>query len=118
VADELDRVKWHEFERARADFGHGRSQATRILLIDDDSVAANEHGASQNGAKVLRVGHLIKEKKELSFHLASFLFPTFGVHILNDILHRSDIDVGESATLEHHVLVRTVCCEFTKLRFG
>lgn len=60
--DKFDAVDGHELQGAWWDFAYDRGQPTRILFIYNDSIDTDEHGCSQDAAKVLRIGNTIKKE--------------------------------------------------------
>jgi len=71
LGDESDTVQRNELKSSRADLAHSRGQATRIFLVNKNPIDTNEHRASHNTSKVLRISHLIKEQIELACFLLS-----------------------------------------------
>ena len=113
MREKLYRVERDELERTRANLRDGRRESTRVALIDDYTIDANEHRAAKDTPKVLRVCHLVEEQIELALNrLLLLVFLLFLAIHVDNVFHTSYVCVGDFVTLEDGVLVIAPATEF------
>mmetsp|Transcript_33789 Transcript_33789/g.106740 ORF Transcript_33789/g.106740 Transcript_33789/m.106740 type:complete len:247 (-) Transcript_33789:246-986(-) len=90
-------VHGHDLERAGGSLAHDGREPRRVLLGDDDAGGAEEVGAAQHGAEVLRVRHLVQRKPDVR-----------GRRSLRQLLERLSVEL---LAREHQALMRPVRAE-------